>query len=467
MKFKRERGNEMRRCPNCGGVESNDANYCGRCGAKISEKDCLQESESNISEQQKVVSKSKIVGIILMIICAVFLIGNFIASDEKEKDFLVEADKFEEQMNNEIINFYGEHGIDAKVEGYLIKNYETIELTDNIKKNANYEKMILCQYGPGSAVILNAYTNNGKIVRIDTILPFGRGIVSATDVANAIPVLMVPVSLINDEYVGYEKLRELSKKILEIQKDNKYATLEMGGITYQIILSEFMVTFKIKVKEENAVTAKTSNIANDSNVDDIKKESVSTTKPLEKTGYEYYDKKINEYASAATMNSEEFFRKYDGGNDCRSINALILGNYHRFGGKSVAYSIYDIDKNGIPELIFSDMKNIIDIYTLKGNRLVKLYEDCYFGDRSRLHILSDGRLLTEGSSGAGSGSCELARISENDAKIEVIKSYYYDESDFVEKTHEYISKDEFYQLINDLLQKTVFKEMRWSIITSN
>lgn len=423
--------------------------------------------------KENVVSRSKIAGVILTIICAMFLIGTFVASDEKGKNFLVEVDDFEEQMNDEIITFFNEQGIDAKTKGYLIKNYDTMELgkvADNIGKNANYEKMILCQYGPGSAVILNAYINDEKIESICTIMPFDRRKVNATSVAMMIPVLMIPVSLIEDEYVGHKELLGLSKKILEIQKNNKDAALEMNGISYQITLSDVMIAFHMKVKKGKEVKTKINNVTSENDGINTEKENVSATKSLQKTEYECYDKKISEYASAATMNSEEFFRKYDSGNDCRSLNALMLGNYHRFGGKSVAYSIYDIDKNGIPELMFSDMKNIIDIYTLKGNQLVKLYKDCYFGDRSRVHVLSDGRLLTEGASGAGSGSCELARISEKDGAIEIVESYYYDEAgknDYVEKTRTYVSKEEFYQLQSDLLQKSVFEEISWSIIVSN
>lgn len=189
---------------------------------------------------------------------------------------------------------------------------------------------------------------------------------------------------------------------------------------------------------------------------------------LEPTGYPAYDQKIAEYYSAALMNEDSFFETYGG--DYSSINSLIVSYYHSYGGMSLCYTLYDVDKNGVPELIFSDGNNIIDIYTLKNNLIVKLFDDCYFGERSRLHILSDGRLLSEGSSGASSGSCEICRIDSDGATITTAGALYYDgngRDSYMDATHSYTSTDEYLELINTWLADSIFDELSWTVIISS
>ena len=189
---------------------------------------------------------------------------------------------------------------------------------------------------------------------------------------------------------------------------------------------------------------------------------------FEPTGYPAYDKKITEYYSAAIMNEDSFFETYGG--DYSSINSLIVGYYHSYGGMSLCYALYDVDENGVQELIFSDGKNIIDIYTLKNNSIVKLFEGCYFGERSRLHVLSGGRLLSEGSSGAASGSCEMYRIDSDSATLTVAGALYYDgngRDSYMDATYSYTSMDEYLELINTWLADSIFDELSWFAFISN
>lgn len=189
---------------------------------------------------------------------------------------------------------------------------------------------------------------------------------------------------------------------------------------------------------------------------------------FELTGYPAYDKKITEYYSAAIMNEDSFFETYGG--DYSSINSLIVGYYHSYGGMSLCYALYDVDENGVQELIFSDGKNIIDIYTLKNNSIVKLFEGCYFGERSRLHVLSGGRLLSEGSGGAASGSCEMYRIDSDSATLTVAGALYYDgngRDSYMDATYSYTSMDEYLELINTWLADSIFDELSWFAFISN
>ena len=140
--------------------------------------------------------------------------------------------------------------------------------------------------------------------------------------------------------------------------------------------------------------------------------------------YSVYDTKINEYRNALAMSVEEFYSKYDGGADCSSINALIVDYCHGYSGKNIGYTLYDVDNNGVSELIFSDLNSVIDIYTLKDNKIVKLYKDCFFGDRTGLYILPDGKLFTVASVGS-SAECEIGVIGNDGGSVVNNEKYYY------------------------------------------
>lgn len=185
------------------------------------------------------------------------------------------------------------------------------------------------------------------------------------------------------------------------------------------------------------------------------------------TGYTAYDAKIAEYV-AATSDADLFFDKYSG--DDSSLNSLILGYYHNYSGMTITYALYDVDGNGIPELAFSDTFGIIDIYTLNGDALVKLYENCSFGERSRLHILSGGRLLTEGSNSAFSSSCELSVFSSTGTSLLTQEAYYYDgngKNPSMDATHTYLTGTDYGNKVNTWLEDSLFDELPWIVIASN
>ena len=188
--------------------------------------------------------------------------------------------------------------------------------------------------------------------------------------------------------------------------------------------------------------------------------------PAPQKDYSAYDVKIKEYADAVTMSDTDFDAKYDYGGDYSSINALMVRYIRSYGG-SIAYSLYDADKNGTPELIFSDMNNIIDIYALKDNNMVKLYPDCYFGDRVRLHVLSDGRLLNEGSGGASMGLCEIGAMGRDGASVEVQESYYYDidgESPDM-SGYTFMASGDYYTMLDALKAQSAFGSMEWTAVS--
>lgn len=179
---------------------------------------------------------------------------------------------------------------------------------------------------------------------------------------------------------------------------------------------------------------------------------------LYNTGYAPYDAKINEYYQAMNADENDFY-----GRDDSSINGLMVGYARGYEGK-IAYSLYDVNGNGVPELVFSDTNNIIDIYTLNNGLLIKIFPDCYFGERSRLHILSDGSLLSEGSSGASTSSCEIYTLNSN-GTLTTIEAYYYNSNgpDAYMKGYTYISTNEYVDKINNYLTHSTFKTLKWNV----
>ncbi|MBQ2680067.1 MAG: leucine-rich repeat protein [Firmicutes bacterium] len=201
--------------------------------------------------------------------------------------------------------------------------------------------------------------------------------------------------------------------------------------------------------------------------DDTRSAIIETSQkiPEPQKDYSAYDAKINEYKDALAMSDADFDEKYGGGGDCSSINAVIT-RFRRTDGGKIVYSLYDVDKNGVDELLISDMNSVIDIYTLKINGIVKLYPDCYFGERIRLYVLNDGRLLSEGAGGASMGLCEIGVISADGAAVEVQEAYYcnlggelYDMDGYT-----YMNGEDYYELLDVLTAKSVFGTLSWTVI---
>ena len=187
------------------------------------------------------------------------------------------------------------------------------------------------------------------------------------------------------------------------------------------------------------------------------------------TGYAAYNEKINEYIEAISLSSDEFNEHYDYGNDCSSINALILWYLHMYGGDmDISYVLYDVDGNKTPELLMSDGYNIIDIYTLYNGEIVKLFENCYFGDRGNVYVLSDGRIFCEGSSGAAASSCELYEFKSDGSGLDLIGAYYCDglSGEYEEYDATYMLEEEYYAFVKQY-DDIIFEDFDWIPVSEN
>ena len=92
-----------------------------------------------------------------------------------------------------------------------------------------------------------------------------------------------------------------------------------------------------------------------------------------------------------------------------------LRYYHMFHSHSFCYAYYDINQDGIDELLIGintgDAVDIVDIYGFDGAQAVQIVDEPTLGDRSQLTLLADGTLYILGGSGAENTSHTYYQLS--------------------------------------------------------
>lgn len=129
--------------------------------------------------------------------------------------------------------------------------------------------------------------------------------------------------------------------------------------------------------------------------------------------YPAYAEVLKRYKSAMVAGASEWEEKYSSGEI--NLNTLILGNFHVYGEpNSISYALYDVDKNGVSEFFVIDStggnKAVIDAYMMSGNKAARVFPDIEFGERILLHVLTDGRLVVDGSNSAFSSSAAVYKL---------------------------------------------------------
>lgn len=220
-----------------------------------------------------------------------------------------------------------------------------------------------------------------------------------------------------------------------------------------VVLMLFFSLLSINKESENKET-----VQNDA------KSIATRSEVYKKTVFAVYNEKIIEYEKAANVGLDALDERWY---DDSSINSESIRAYYNDENKSLAYTLYDIDGNGVSELVFSNLFNqtIYDIYTIDNGQLVKIFKDACFGDRSRLHILSHGRLLTEGAHNAFESSMEIHTI-EDGSELLVNEAYYFntreDASEYCGNGKE-ISVDQYIEKLKQFESESIFNELNWII----
>lgn len=165
--------------------------------------------------------------------------------------------------------------------------------------------------------------------------------------------------------------------------------------------------------EEEAETGET----DDSNDDDaLQLKPCATYQDILDNAYEVI---IADNMTDIVLSDERF--SYDG------IREAKMGRNTEESLACIGYTYYDVDGNGIEELIIADTgpegwnNRILLMYTLYDNKPVLLIDGWA---RNRYYLLNDGTIYNEGSSGAAYTAFGTYRIAEDGCSLEVIDYYY-------------------------------------------
>lgn len=199
--------------------------------------------------------------------------------------------------------------------------------------------------------------------------------------------------------------------------------------------------------------------------ENVKKQGETSTKLTEEEMYksviDQYKKVVSEYDEDDYEAMERMESEYDMVN----FTVALLSLHYKDNGNKIAYTFYDVDGNGIKELIVgvsSDSKDYFSegaIYTYDQNtkQPVKLYYQTTL-ERGRLYIYDNGVIYSEGSGGASFHYYEFGKISEDGKAlnmIEEIEEEYTEGSDIpVYRNHE-TNKVLNYKGLDEILEKYV------------
>ena len=184
----------------------------------------------------------------------------------------------------------------------------------------------------------------------------------------------------------------------------------------------------------------------------------SAKEAFEKEGWwelpKLYSDKIRQYFKALNMELKDFEEEYP---DSSSVNKVMLTKLIKEGG-TIDYTLYDVDRNGVYELIILAGDKLIDIYTITGDSLIKIYENCNLGDTYRLHILKDGTLFCEGSNGATTKSYKVHKLNGPGNALVKIKFEYCDTlgKQSYMTGFDYISGSDYNKKVKKYLEKSAF-----------
>ena len=151
--------------------------------------------------------------------------------------------------------------------------------------------------------------------------------------------------------------------------------------------------------------------------------------------------------------------------DSYDIEGTVYTYYHLYK-QILYYSYYDIDKNGVPELLLSmgsneNIESIVDIYAFNGSEAVCIQGNDSLGDRSHLTIYTNGIIYREDSSGASDGEVTFYRFASNGYELEELNKYTYDSNKMPTpyfNSIESLTDNEFYALFNDY---EVISDIEW------
>lgn len=134
------------------------------------------------------------------------------------------------------------------------------------------------------------------------------------------------------------------------------------------------------------------------------------------------------------------------GNDNVSMLFLTMKNYgDALSLDDVGYTLIDIDKNGVPELLIADNQaespgSILDLYTYIDGNVVYLGST---GERGGINLSKNGRLYTWGAGGANYDVVEECEINSKNKNLSPIESVVMD-GDEGQSSHWFYGTGDYY-----------------------
>lgn len=166
-----------------------------------------------------------------------------------------------------------------------------------------------------------------------------------------------------------------------------------------------------------------------------------------------YQKITDEYSEAINKGYDYVLKNKD---KYPNVNTLALFNNKNYP-MQFFYCNYDIDNNGIDELLIGyDKDKIFDVYSFDDNNVLKalkLFKDETLAERSELIIFKNGVIKIHGSGGAEFGSENFYKFSDNGYTLNKIKEYIVD-WELYPKTpyyndHEFLTPKEFENMVKE------------------
>lgn len=180
-----------------------------------------------------------------------------------------------------------------------------------------------------------------------------------------------------------------------------------------------------------------------------------------------YDYKIEEYKTVMTM-GKNGYKNWRTTVGLTTVNKNYMNLAYMYGGMTINSALYDINKDGTPELLIATDNTIIDIYTILDKVPVGVLKPGAAGERARIHVLEDGKIVYEGSGGADRGFMEISRLEKN-GKRTVEKQIVADGKNSVlgeRNGKTYVTAEELGKQRSELTKKSVFGKIKWQTVAT-
>lgn len=185
-----------------------------------------------------------------------------------------------------------------------------------------------------------------------------------------------------------------------------------------------------------------------------------------------YQTIIDEYIAACSVDSIDFMAdKFAYLGKFPNVAESELMYYHSYGNFHFCYVYYDIDDNGVPELLIGTQHEasvtLVDAYAFDGNEAIKIVDSYTLGDRASLTVFTNGILYFYASGGASYGEAIYYCLDEDGYTLKTIVKYTEDYNKYPDTPYynndEKLTWNEFNAIYEQYTQIEL-NDLNWTII---